>query len=77
MLPSMPRLDRYPKAVCKPPLPFFIIFFFLLLNLPALPHYFPLLPFGHGAILALEACSDTWLLAARGFGTGALRAALR
>lgn len=27
MLPSMPRLDRYPKAVCKPPLPFFIIFF--------------------------------------------------
>lgn len=44
----------------------FLIFFLILLNLPVLPHCFPLLPFGCGALLALEACSDTWLLAAWG-----------
>lgn len=52
-----------------PPLPFFLFlpyFFVILLNLPALPHCFPLLPFGRGVILALDTCSDTWLLAARG-----------
>lgn len=84
MPPSTSPLDGYPKNVRKPPPAFFFYFFLLfflfyliLLNLPALPHCFPLLPFGRGVILALEACSDTWLLAARGFGSRRLRAALR
>lgn len=62
ILPSMLRLDRYPKAVCK-----LLCLFFS----------FPLLPFGHRASLAQDPCSDTWLLAAHSPGTDGLRAAPR
>lgn len=62
ILPSMLRLDRYPKAVCK-----LLCLFFS----------FPLLPFGRRASLAQDPCSDTWLLAACSPGTDALRAAPR
>lgn len=77
---SMPRLDggsksRLQTSLCLFSFSNFLNFFFfflILLNLPVLPHRFPFLPFGCRALLALEACSDTWLLAAWGLAVAGI-----